>query len=101
MQALQQLVRQVINGLVVGSGIKSVDSGFWGLNISTIQILILVIGVVLMVVLHLFVTRTVTGAAMRTTAQNMTAARLMGIGVNRIIATSFPIGSVNRYPSNT
>jgi len=47
-----------------------------------------------MVVLHLFVTRTVTGAAMRATAQNMLAARLMGIGVNRIIAITFAIGSV-------
>ena len=68
MQDLQQLVQQIINGLVIGLGIKSVDYGFWGLNISTIQILILVIGVVLMVVLHLFVPRTVTGAAMRAMA---------------------------------
>jgi branched-subunit amino acid ABC-type transport system permease component len=101
MQALQQLVQQISNGLVIGLGIKSVDYGFWGINISTIQILILVIGVVLMVVLHLFVTRTVTGAAMRAAAQNMTTAMLMGIGVNRIIPTTFLAGSVNRYPSST
>jgi branched-chain amino acid transport system permease protein len=78
----------------LNSGIHSVDFQFWGLNVSSIQILILVTGVVLMVVLHLFVTRTVTGAAMRATAQNMLAARLMGIGVNRIIAITFAIGSV-------
>ena len=65
-----------------------------GMHISSVQILILVMSVMLMVVLHLFVTRTVTGAAMRATAQDMVAARLMGISVNRIVSVTFAIGSV-------
>jgi len=67
---------------------------FGGIHISSIQILILVMAVVLMVVLHLFVTRTVTGVAMRATAQNMIAARLMGISVNRVVSVTFAIGSI-------
>jgi branched-chain amino acid transport system permease protein len=78
----------------LGSGITSVNYEFWGVNISTIQILILLVTLVLMVALHLLVTKTVTGAAMRATAQNMAAARLMGIDVNRIIAITFCVGSV-------
>jgi branched-chain amino acid transport system permease protein len=65
-----------------------------GIHISSVQILILVMAVLLMVVLHLFVTRTVTGAAMRATAQNLVAARLMGISVDRIVSVTFGIGSV-------
>jgi branched-chain amino acid transport system permease protein len=65
-----------------------------GIHVSSIQILILVMAVGLMAVLHFFVTRTVTGAAMRATAQNMVAARLMGISVNRIVSITFAIGSI-------
>lgn len=65
-----------------------------GLYISSSQVLISLVAVGLMIVLHLFVTRTVTGTAMRATAQNMMAARLMGISVNRVVAVTFAIGSV-------
>jgi branched-chain amino acid transport system permease protein len=42
--------------------------------------------------LHLFVTRTRLGRAMRATAQNAVAAQLMGIDVNRVIGSTFLIG---------
>ena len=64
-----------------------------GLYISSLQLLVFAFAVGLMIVLHLFVTRTVTGTAMRATAQNMMAARLMGISVNRIVTVTFAIGS--------
>ncbi|QVL35009.1 branched-chain amino acid ABC transporter permease [Telmatocola sphagniphila] len=45
-----------------------------------------------MIFLTWFVKFTQTGKAMRATAQNPTAARLMGINVDRVIATTFLIG---------
>ncbi len=55
---------------------------------------LLVIGssLVVMVALFFFVTRTKLGKAMRATAQNPTAARLMGIDVDRVIGATFLIG---------
>lgn len=55
---------------------------------------LLVIGssLVVMVALYFFVTRTKLGKAMRATAQNPTAARLMGIDVDRVIGATFLIG---------
>jgi branched-chain amino acid transport system permease protein len=78
----------------MGEVIPKVVYQFAGVHVSSIQILILVMAVSLMAVLHFFVTRTVTGAAMRATAQNMVAARLMGISVNRIVSITFAIGSI-------
>ncbi|MEW6266216.1 MAG: branched-chain amino acid ABC transporter permease [Thermodesulfobacteriota bacterium] len=65
-----------------------------GLYFSSMQGLIFLVAAGLMVLLHLFVTRTVTGMAMRATSQDMRAARLMGIGVNRVVSVTFAIGSV-------
>ncbi len=62
-------------------------------QISTMQIYILIISLSLMVGLHLLVTRTKAGKAMRATAQDREAASLMGINVNRIISFTFFIGS--------
>ena len=45
-----------------------------------------------MVALTLFVKYTPLGKAMRATAQNPTAAQLMGINVDRVIAATFAIG---------
>lgn len=64
-----------------------------GLWISSLQVMIALVAIGLMLVLHLFVTQTVTGTAMRATSQDMLVARLMGIGVNRIISLTFAVGS--------
>lgn len=45
-----------------------------------------------MILLTLFVRYTTLGTAMRATAQNPTAAQLMGINVDRVIAATFAIG---------
>lgn len=63
------------------------------IQISTLQIYILVISLVLMVGLHFLVTKTKVGKAMRATAQDKEAASLMGINVNRIISFTFAVGS--------
>lgn len=50
-------------------------------------------GVVLLVLLSLFVTRTRLGLSMQAAADDLTAAQLMGIRVNRVVATAFAIAS--------
>ncbi len=78
----------------MGEVIPKVVYHVGGLYISSLQILIFFVAIGLMIVLHLFVTRTVTGMAMRATAQDLTAARLMGISVNRVVTVTFAIGSI-------
>jgi len=48
---------------------------------------------VLLLGLTLFVQRTNIGIAMRAASQDLLAARLMGINVNKVVATAFAIGS--------
>jgi branched-chain amino acid transport system permease protein len=52
-----------------------------------------VAGIVLLGLLTLFVTRTNLGLSMRAAAEDLPAARLVGINVNRVVATAFAIGS--------
>ncbi|MFA5976121.1 MAG: branched-chain amino acid ABC transporter permease [Elusimicrobiota bacterium] len=63
-----------------------------GVEINSLQILILVVSLGLMGILHLFVNRTRLGTAIRATAQDSTTASLMGIPVNGIIALTFLLG---------
>ena len=63
------------------------------ITISSVNILVIVVALVLMVALQWLVTRTRTGRAMRAVAQDREAAALMGVNVNRIIATTFFIGA--------
>ena len=64
-----------------------------GAVITEVQVVILVSTAVLMAALWFLVQRTRLGRAMRATAQNPAVAGLMGVDVNRIIATTFLIGS--------
>ncbi len=64
-----------------------------GLYISQLQILIALVAIGLMILLNIFVNKTLIGTAMRATSQDMTATRLMGISVNRVISVTFLIGS--------
>ena len=61
--------------------------------ITSINILVIVVALILMVGLQWLVTRTRTGRAMRAVAQDREAAALMGVNVNRIIAITFFIGA--------
>jgi branched-chain amino acid transport system permease protein len=56
------------------------------------DLMVLAVTLPVMVALTLFVRRARLGKAMRATAQNPVAARLMGIDVDRVIATTFAIG---------
>ena len=56
------------------------------------NLLVFGVTVPLMIGLTLFVKGTPLGTAMRATAQNATAARLMGINTDRVIASTFAVG---------
>ena len=62
-------------------------------NISSINILVIVVSLALMVGLQWLVTRTRTGRAMRAVAQDREAAALMGVNVDRVIGITFFIGA--------
>jgi branched-chain amino acid transport system permease protein len=66
---------------------------FGPLTIPRLNLVSLVAGVILLVLLSLFVTRTMLGLSMRAAAEDLDAARLMGIKIDRVIATAFAIGS--------
>ncbi len=62
-------------------------------NISSVNILVIVVSFVLMVALQWMVSSTRIGRAMRAVAQDRDAAALMGVNVDQIIAITFFIGA--------
>jgi branched-chain amino acid transport system permease protein len=62
-------------------------------RITYTELIIVILSAVLMVGLQLYVRYTRWGRAIRATAQNPTAAALMGIDINRAVALVFAIGS--------
>ncbi len=56
------------------------------------DLLVIVLAVTLMIGLHLFVQRTRLGKAMRATAQNRDAAKMLGINIDCVITATFLIG---------
>jgi branched-chain amino acid transport system permease protein len=64
-----------------------------GVSVSSTQLLILGVSLVLMVALHLFVTRTRLGMAMRATAESSSIAHTLGIRSERIVLLTFVIAS--------
>ena len=62
-------------------------------SITSINILVIVVSLILMVGLQWMVTSTRIGRAMRAVAQDREAAALMGVNVDRIIAITFFIGA--------
>jgi branched-chain amino acid transport system permease protein len=66
---------------------------FGSITVPRVNVVSLVLGIILLVLLSLFVTRTNLGLSMRAAAEDLPAAQLMGIDINRVIATAFAIGS--------
>ena len=63
------------------------------ITIPKVNVASFVAGIVLLGLLSLFVTRTNLGLSMRAAAEDLPAARLVGIQVNRVVATAFAIGA--------
>lgn len=72
-------------------GSRSIDLIFF--STSLIRILCLAFSSVTILLLHLFLTRTKMGVAIRATSQNRKAAALMGININFIYSLTFVVGS--------
>lgn len=69
--------------------------------IQNIQIAIFILAIVLMFVLSYLVYKTKLGAGMRAVSQNATAAKIMGIDVNKVITVTFFIGTAVAAISGT
>lgn len=67
---------------------------FGPLRIASLDLIAIIVTAILLVLLTLFVTHTEIGISMRAASQDLLAARLMGINVNKVIAYAFAIGSL-------
>ncbi|MFQ5914354.1 MAG: branched-chain amino acid ABC transporter permease [Nitrospinota bacterium] len=92
---LQNLAIYVFGGEQVGfpETIEPVLYHLGPVTISSVQIFILAVALVLMVVLWLFIERTKMGRAMRAAAENHETAALLGVNVNRVVLLTFIVAS--------
>lgn len=74
-----------------GLGFEGYELG--NVYITQTQVVLVFATAVLMIILHLFIGRTMYGKAMRAISIDKDACRLMGINVNKVIAVTFFIGS--------
>jgi len=86
--------------LTVGAGSQNYPNPLpvvrWEIGEVTLELkelLIWAVALALMLALHVFVNRTRLGKAMRATAQDAEAARMMGVNVDGVIVTAFFLGS--------
>ncbi|MCS7087121.1 MAG: branched-chain amino acid ABC transporter permease [Thermoflexales bacterium] len=63
------------------------------LSLAVMDLVIVALALALMVALGVFVKRTTIGIAMRACSENLRAAQLMGVDVNRVIAIAFAISA--------
>ncbi len=66
---------------------------FGSVSFRMIDAIIVILSTVIVITLYLYTKHTRIGMAMRATAQNIDASKLMGINVNRVIMIAFAIGS--------
>tara|TARA_B100001964_G_C14252062_1_gene610460 strand:- start:2336 stop:3211 length:876 start_codon:yes stop_codon:yes gene_type:complete len=83
-----------------GGNTKSLNNNFsemnvnlLGIDVPLLYIISFFIGIVVTVGIHLFITRTYTGRAIRAATQDAATAMVMGINVNRIYAITAAIGA--------
>ena len=79
---------QKVEGLITGSGIS-----LGSMTISFSAMLTIVVSVICMVGLTFLVQKTKLGKAMRAVSEDMGAAQLMGISLNKTISFTFAVGS--------
>jgi branched-chain amino acid transport system permease protein len=73
--------------------IPSLQWNFGQITLRPREVLLWTITLLLMVVLNYFVYRTKLGKAMQATAQDQEAARMVGVDVDRVVVTTFFVGS--------
>jgi branched-chain amino acid transport system permease protein len=75
-----------------GSDINLLAHTGLGLRFTIKDVLVIALAAILMISLRLFIQRTSLGKAMRATAQNRDAAKMLGIDIDRVITVTFLIG---------
>jgi len=92
---LQNLIQLIYGAQILTIRTGPVKEGhhFLGAVITDIQILILMVSIILMILLWLFIQKTKLGKAMRAVSDDPIAANIVGINPEKIILTSFAIGS--------
>jgi len=66
---------------------------FWGIRIAVNELIVVGVTIVLVLCLHLFLSRTTLGKSMRAVAENPSLARVNGIDVDRVIRWTWIIGT--------
>ncbi|MDY0018515.1 MAG: branched-chain amino acid ABC transporter permease [Anaerolineae bacterium] len=75
------------------AGVKITTNGkIWDLSVSNVMLVIMASSILLQVALQYVVNRTILGKAMRASAYDKPAARLMGVNVNNVITATFALG---------
>ncbi len=78
---------------VIRGGFTVIESETFPVQLSYLQIIIILVTVVLMAIFTWMITKTSLGRAQRATQQDQTMAALLGINVDRVISTTFVIGA--------
>lgn len=95
--ASQKVFPDMLSALFKATGFNGGDVNLLAhtniaLRLTAKDIMVIVLAISLMVGLYLFVQRTRLGKAMRATAQNRDAAKMLGIDIDRVITATFLIG---------
>jgi len=92
---LQNLIQLIYGAQILTIRTGPVKEGhhFLGAVITDIQIIILVVSIILMILIWLFIKKTKLGKAMRAVSDDSLAANVIGINPEKIILSSFAIGS--------
>jgi branched-chain amino acid transport system permease protein len=81
------------NDRAIRTGYSTKSVSFLGVAVGLNRVIVFVVAIVVLVVLHLFLTRTYTGKAIRAVAQNPDSCTISGINVERMYALTFGIGT--------
>jgi branched-chain amino acid transport system permease protein len=95
--ASQKVFPDMLSALIIASGfnggnVNLLSSTGIALRFTIKDLMVIVLAVALMAGLYLFVQRTKLGKAMRATAQNRDAAKMLGIDIDKVISATFLIG---------
>jgi branched-chain amino acid transport system permease protein len=95
--ASQKVFPDMLSALIIASGfnggnVNLLSSTGIALRFTIKDLMVIVLAVALMAGLYLFVQRTRLGKAMRATAQNRDAAKMLGIDIDKVISATFLIG---------
>jgi len=79
---------------VISGSFTLIESATYPVNLSYMQLFILLLTLILMVIFHFLITKTRLGRLQRACEQDKTMAALLGVDVNRTVAITFILGAV-------